>query len=157
MAPTQVLRISGIRLENASGVKSLELNVGGQQHKIFHENGNDAVIQADFNPILETMSEHPISVLIKYRASFTASLLHKVVEVPLNPRDVLSQTSDNNKFRCQLSSKPGFILEISTRNALPDTERASKDFKQLEHELQQARAQIEKELMTRGSTRKPEN
>ncbi|KAL4073465.1 autophagy-related protein 11-domain-containing protein, partial [Scleroderma citrinum] len=30
-----------------------------------------------------------------------------------------------------------------------DTERASKDFKQLEHELQQARAQIEKELMTR--------
>jgi len=42
------------------------------------------------------MSQDPISVLIKYRASFSEALLQKIIEIPINPRDVLSQTSNDN-------------------------------------------------------------
>lgn len=116
MAPSQVLRISGIKLENANGVKCLELTVGGQQRKVFQESGHNTVIRANFNPALECISQDPISVLIKYRASFSEALLQKVIEIPINPLDVLSQTSNDNKFRYQLSSKPGFVLEIAAQN-----------------------------------------
>lgn len=80
------------------------------------------------------MLQDSISVLIKYRTSFAAALLQRVVELPINPRDLLSQASDDNskaqssmvrltvsefcsEFRYQLGSKPGSVLEIATQNA----------------------------------------
>ncbi|KIM64776.1 hypothetical protein SCLCIDRAFT_1212846 [Scleroderma citrinum Foug A] len=53
----------------------------------------------------ECISQDPISVLIKYRASFSEALLQKVIEIPINPLDVLSQTSnDNSKIQTTINS-----------------------------------------------------